>query len=211
MLDVAYRERLGFEALVRLNPGVDEWIPDPGTVVRLPTRLVLPDAPAEGLVLNVPEMRLYDFRAADGPELLVAGDGSYGEELRRLAAGCPRLRFVGRVSPERLDALYQHALALIVPSLCYETFGIILIEAFRQGVPVIARRLGPFPEIVETSKGGLLFDGLLQLQGALRLFEEDAERRLAMGRAGRAAFLAHWSESAVVPRYLDLVRRLQAT
>jgi len=150
------------------------------------------------------------FAKGDGPELVVAGDGSYADELHRLAAGCSRVRFLGRVPPEHLDALYKHALALIVPSLCYETFGIILIEAFKQGLPVIARRLGPFPEIVETSKGGLLFDDLRELQAALRLVEEDQARRLAMGRAGRAAFQSHWSESAVVPRYLDLVDRLRA-
>jgi hypothetical protein len=63
---------------------------------------------------------------------------------------------------------------------------------------------------VETSNGGLLFDDLHGLTAALRLMEDQPERRLAMGRAGHAAFLAHWSERAVVPRYLDLVARLQA-
>ena len=75
LLDVAYRERLGFEAVARLNPGVDEWIPDAGTIVKLPTRLILPDAPAEGLVLNVPEMRLYDFRVRPEPEIFAAAVG----------------------------------------------------------------------------------------------------------------------------------------
>jgi L,D-transpeptidase ErfK/SrfK len=75
LLDVAYRERLGFLAVARLNPGVDEWIPDAGTVVQLPTRLVLPDAPSEGLLLNVPEMRLYDFRVGPEPEILAAAVG----------------------------------------------------------------------------------------------------------------------------------------
>ncbi len=75
LLDVAYRERLGFTAVARLNPDVDEWIPDAGTVVQLPTRLILPDAPAEGLVLNVPEMRLYDFRLGPEPEIFAAAVG----------------------------------------------------------------------------------------------------------------------------------------
>jgi L,D-transpeptidase ErfK/SrfK len=75
LLDVAFRERLGFEAVVRMNPGVDEWIPDPGTVVRLPTRFILPDVPPDGLVLNVPEMRLYDFRAEPVPEVYAVAVG----------------------------------------------------------------------------------------------------------------------------------------
>lgn len=63
LLDLAFERRLGFEAVRRLNPGLDVWVPPPGSVVRLPTRAVLPHAPEEGLVLNVPEMRLYDYTA----------------------------------------------------------------------------------------------------------------------------------------------------
>jgi L,D-transpeptidase ErfK/SrfK len=75
LLDVAFREHLGFEAVVRMNPGVDEWIPEPGTVVRLPTRFVLPDVEPRDLVLNVPEMRLYDFRAKGQPDVYAVAVG----------------------------------------------------------------------------------------------------------------------------------------
>jgi L,D-transpeptidase ErfK/SrfK len=62
LLDVAHDHRLGFEAVARLNAELDPWIPVPGTVALLPTRMVLPDVEPKGLVINVPEMRLYDFR-----------------------------------------------------------------------------------------------------------------------------------------------------
>jgi len=75
LLDIAFRERLGFAALARSNPDVDVWIPEPGTVVQLPTRMILPDVAREGLVVNVPEMRLYDFTAASGPEVLSVAVG----------------------------------------------------------------------------------------------------------------------------------------
>jgi len=61
VLDVAYRHRLGFDRIARLNPEINVWIPDPGAVIRLPTEHVLPDVPHRGLVINVPEMQLYDF------------------------------------------------------------------------------------------------------------------------------------------------------
>lgn len=61
LLDVAHDHRLGFEAVARLNAGIDAWIPVPGTVIELPTRMILPEADPKGLVINVPEMRLYDF------------------------------------------------------------------------------------------------------------------------------------------------------
>jgi L,D-transpeptidase ErfK/SrfK len=75
LLDVAFRERLGFEAVVRLNPGVDEWIPQPGTVVKLPTQFVLPDVAHSGIVLNVPEMRIFDFRAGPEPDVYAVAVG----------------------------------------------------------------------------------------------------------------------------------------
>jgi L,D-transpeptidase ErfK/SrfK len=75
LLDIAARNRLGFERVARMNPGVDEWIPDAGTVVRLPTVHVLPDGPRRGLVVNLPEMQLYDFTRPGDPEVLAVAIG----------------------------------------------------------------------------------------------------------------------------------------
>jgi glycosyltransferase involved in cell wall biosynthesis len=146
------------------------------------------------------------FREFEDAELLIAGDGDYADVLRTIGKGIERVRFLGRIDPLELRRYYDHAVALIVPSVCFETFGIILIEAFRQRTPVLARRLGPFPEIVEKAGGGELFETPDELLAAMRrmLVPEHRER---LARAGQAAFLEHWTESAVVPRYLDLVRR----
>ena len=75
LLDVAARHRVGFEAITRLNPGLDPWIPPAGTVVKLPTRYLLPQVTPAGLVVNIPEMRLYDFGVKDGPEVLAVAIG----------------------------------------------------------------------------------------------------------------------------------------
>lgn len=61
LLDIAYRHGLGFDAIIRANPGLDPWLPGAGTTVRLPNRHLLPDAPRSGIVVNLPEMRLYHF------------------------------------------------------------------------------------------------------------------------------------------------------
>jgi len=76
VLDVAYRNRLGFDRIARLNPDVNVWIPDPGAVIRLPTEHILPDAPRKGLVINVPEMQLYDYTvSATEPEVFAIAIG----------------------------------------------------------------------------------------------------------------------------------------
>ena len=147
------------------------------------------------------------FNGAGPADLVVAGDGDFGAELRAQAAGMARVHFLGRVAPEALARYYRDAIALVVPSLCFETFGIILLESFRQSTPVIARRVGPFPEIVERSKGGLLFDSADELRAAMDRLRTDAVFRTNAAIAGRQAFETHWQESVVVPEYLSLVRR----
>jgi L,D-transpeptidase ErfK/SrfK len=66
---------VGFEAVMRLNPDLDPWIPPAGSVVRLPTRYLLPQVAPAGLVVNIPEMRLYDFGVKEGPEVLAVAIG----------------------------------------------------------------------------------------------------------------------------------------
>jgi L,D-transpeptidase ErfK/SrfK len=61
LLDVARHFDLGFEETVRANPGVSIWLPGEGTPIVLPTQFILPPGPREGIVLNLPQRRLYYF------------------------------------------------------------------------------------------------------------------------------------------------------
>lgn len=63
--DIARRFNVGYTELVRANPGVDPWLPGEGTSIVLPTEFILPDAPREGLVLNLAAMRLYYYPKRD--------------------------------------------------------------------------------------------------------------------------------------------------
>jgi glycosyltransferase involved in cell wall biosynthesis len=145
------------------------------------------------------------FESFDRADLLIAGDGDYADHLRSLAAGNPRVRFLGRVPPDELSRYYRHAEALLVPSVCFETFGIIIIEAFKQGTPVIARRIGPFPEILDRAGAGDLFETAAELEVALHRYLDEPDRRARLSEAAVEAFNANWSESAVLPRFLAVV------
>jgi L,D-transpeptidase ErfK/SrfK len=61
LLDIARRHAVGYDEIIKANPGVDRWLPGEGTPVVLPTRYILPPAPREGIVLNVSELRLYYY------------------------------------------------------------------------------------------------------------------------------------------------------
>lgn len=149
--------------------------------------------------------------AGEGPtDLVVAGDGEFAAELRAQAGGNPRVRFLGRVPGGELGRWYRNAVALIVPSRCYETFGIILLEAFRQATPVIARRLGPLPELIGASGGGELFGDRAELEAAMARLLQDRPYRDRLAVAGHRALESMWTERTVVPRFLDIVRAAAA-
>jgi L,D-transpeptidase ErfK/SrfK len=99
LLDIAFSFGVGFEQVVRLNPHVNVWIPEPGTPVELPTQTVLPSVPHEGLVINLPEMRLYDFRVEKGPDVIAVavGDATDPTPLGSFRIGEKRLDPVWRV------------------------------------------------------------------------------------------------------------------
>jgi L,D-transpeptidase ErfK/SrfK len=59
--DLAHRYSLGYYEIIRANPGVDVWLPGAGKRIVLPGRRILPTGPREGLVVNLPEHRLYYY------------------------------------------------------------------------------------------------------------------------------------------------------
>lgn len=68
LFDIARQYNLGYEEITQANPGVDPWLPGAGTPIFLPTHFILPDAPREGMVLNVATMRLFYFPPVQPPE-----------------------------------------------------------------------------------------------------------------------------------------------
>lgn len=66
--DIARRFNLGYEEIVRANPGVDPWLPGEGREIVLPTQFVLPSAPRTGLVINIAAMRIFYFPPAKAGE-----------------------------------------------------------------------------------------------------------------------------------------------
>ena len=68
LVDIARRSGVGYEDIVRANPGVNIWVPGEGTEVVIPTRFVLPAGSRRGIILNLAEYRLYYFPEPKGDE-----------------------------------------------------------------------------------------------------------------------------------------------
>jgi glycosyltransferase involved in cell wall biosynthesis len=153
------------------------------------------------------------FRRYDGADLLIAGDGVYEQELRTQAAGLDHVQFLGRVGREELGELYANAIALLVPSLAYETFGVVALEAFAQATPVIAREHGAVPELVHESGGGFTYRTEGDLLEAMEALRQDPARRRELGERGYRGYVERWSEEPHVRAYfaaIDEARELRA-
>ncbi|MEP6914250.1 MAG: glycosyltransferase family 4 protein [Acidobacteriota bacterium] len=145
------------------------------------------------------------FMHERGADLVIAGTGAAEAALRAASAASPHVRWLGFVPRDELARWYRHAVALVMPSVTYETFGIVVIEALSHGTPVIARRRGPLPELIERGGGGVLFDTADQLDAALRDILADDRMRKTLAAQAEASFRANFSEEAVLPRFLGIV------
>jgi glycosyltransferase involved in cell wall biosynthesis len=138
-------------------------------------------------------------------DLRIAGSGPFEGELRRMAGGLTNVHFEGRLDSSQVAALFRGAMAVAVPSLVYETFGYVVLEAFAEKTPVIVRDLGALPELVGESGGGLVFRTQDQLVDALKKLSEDADLRVRLGCDGFFARHGLWSEAEHLERYFALI------
>ena len=138
-------------------------------------------------------------------DLLIVGTGTYEAELRRRAKGMTHVHFLGALPQERIRDFYRHAIAVLVPSICYEVFGLIVVEAYQQRTPVIAHALGGLTELVEQSQGGFLYHKPDELLAAMERLRTDPALRREMGDRGYQMFEERWSESAHLETYFGLI------
>jgi glycosyltransferase involved in cell wall biosynthesis len=74
-------------------------------------------------------------------------------------SGMDTIEFIGRLEDQELSDLIANARFLVMPSEgYYETFGMVIVEAYSRGVPVVASNLGVVPELVSDQQTGLLFE-----------------------------------------------------
>ena len=103
----------------------------------------------------------------NGLPLKIAGAGEAEAELRAMAGGAPNIEFLGRVPFAELPALYRQARATIVPSVCHETFGLVVLESLQQQTPVYVTPHGALPELVAQTGGGRVFRDVDELRRML--------------------------------------------
>ncbi len=151
------------------------------------------------------------WQAANGtlPALQIVGDGALAETVSRASRDVPGVEWLGQRTTAEVQVLMGQAAALLVPSEWHEPFGLVAIEAFARGTPVIAARSGALPEIVEHGRTGLLFPAADAdaVVSQVRWAAAHPLELTGMGRAGRQVFEQEYTASSNYAQLLDIYRR----
>jgi glycosyltransferase involved in cell wall biosynthesis len=126
-----------------------------------------------------------------GASMDVIGEGPELEMVQQHR----QMRSLGVLPREDVLARMQRATFLVMPSIWYETFGMVQIEAFACGLPVLAPNMGSMQEMIEHGRTGLLFEPGNQRELAACMawaLDHPAEME-AMGRNARAVYLDRYT------------------
>lgn len=150
------------------------------------------------------------FRGFRDADLLIAGDGGERGALEQLAGGLDNVYFLGRLSAGELNGYYRAARAALVPSLCFEVFGLTAVEAFAAGAPAVVRNHGSLPELVEQGGGGVAYSTESELVGILHRLTHDVVYRDELSARARAAYLANWTLERHLKDYFAIIEEVAA-
>jgi glycosyltransferase involved in cell wall biosynthesis len=120
------------------------------------------------------------------------------------------VEFLGEVDRAGKFDMLRRIDVLSVPTLYREAKGLYILEALSQGVPVVQPDHGSFPELIEATGGGILFEphSATALADALERLMDDPSHRASLGRAGRAAVRASFTDDIMAQKVWDVFERV---
>lgn len=200
--------------LAEIEPRDDPFDPDAPFVIGYLARV----CPEKGLHLLVDAFREAYEQSEGRLRLKVAGyvggrDKDYFEEQKDKAIAwnlAHAIEFAGEVEWAEKLAFLKSLDVLSVPTIYQEPKGRFVFEALAHGVPVVLPEHGAFPEILEATGGGVLFqpESTEALTTALLDLHGDRERARSLGRAGRGAVLERFDDRTLAEATLGVYRRV---
>jgi len=121
--------------------------------------------------------------------LLIVGAGESFEEVQKLIKqkSLRHIQLLGFRQGKELERLIEKSICTLIPSECYETFGLTILESFVYSRPVIGSRIGGIPEVITDKVDGFLVDpgNAHQLKEKVLWLVENPRKAIKMGAAGR--------------------------
>ncbi len=189
MLDIARTYDIGQNEILLANPGVDRWLPGEGVKVRIPNSRLLPDAPHEGLILNLPEYRLYYFPKAESGQ---------ARDVVTHPVSIGRLDWETPLGKTRIVAKNKNPVWIPPKSIREEhaADGDILPDVYPAGpdnpLGLYALRLG-IPGYLIHSTNKPYGVGMRVSHGCIRMYPEDIERLFPEITVGTPVYIVNQS------------------
>lgn len=143
------------------------------------------------------------------PCLLILGGGRLEEKLKDLVKNLKLekyIDFVGEVNNEKIPLYYRSSDLFVIPSMCMEPFGLVILEALSSGTPVLGTPIGGIKEILSKFDKRLLFDGVdpTSISKLIEYFiSSDSEYKDIKGRC-RDYVLKNYSWNIIATKIEDL-------
>ena len=133
---------------------------------------------------------------------VVAGNWQAMPEASELAPD--NVTLLGAVPSQKLGTLYEKARIFVLPSVWYEGFPTVLLEAMSYGLPIICSRIGGLPEIVEDGKTGLLYEpgNITELTERIRMLWQNPALCRQLGDAGKRKLQEEYAADRLLDRLL---------
>jgi glycosyltransferase involved in cell wall biosynthesis len=144
--------------------------------------------------------------------LKVAGDGPLLAEIQRRAAGLPNVEVLGWQDAGGVGRLMSGATLLVFPSEWYETFGMVLLEAYARGLPVVASDIGALSSLVQDGVTGHRFrpGDPADLARTVSELMAQPDKLAEMRQAARQMYLGHYTAEINAQQQLDVYARALA-
>ena len=178
------------------------------------------DGPDEGYVLafgRLVAIKGFELvvdlaRRRPDTRFVIAGDGPERPRLESATRDLGNVEFTGFLGGDVLRPLIRGARVVLVPSLWPEPFGMVVLEAWREGRPVVAARSGALAELVDDGNTGYTFDrgDVTAADGALGRLVDDEAHATALGQNGRRLVHTTYSFEAHLDRLEALYHELLA-
>jgi glycosyltransferase involved in cell wall biosynthesis len=147
--------------------------------------------------------------------LKVAGTGPLEPKILAQieSQGIKSIELLGNQSHDRVLTLMRSARALIFPSVCYETFGMAIIEAFSIGLPVIGSDLGSRDTLIQKKQAGIVYEtgNIAQLSEKALWAWDHPNEMLEMGRKARQVYLQQYTPDVNYRRLMEIYDKARET